>query len=117
MITASTDTLSPQLRAELQALGREGAAARARGRRGEHEARGEVVVGDGDLLATGGAIGGIVTADAPQRHRDLRQQFILQQREGYDGHNRRAGSNKAKAAQRIRRQRRRANARTRAQVS
>ena len=55
--------------------------------------------------------------DAAQRHRALRQQFIAQEREGYDGHGRRPGGQVSKAELRRRRQRRRSNARLRDQAT
>ena len=55
--------------------------------------------------------------DAEARWRELRQQFILQQREGYDGHNRRAGNAKAKAELRRRRARQKAKQRARATMA
>ena len=52
--------------------------------------------------------------DAEARHRELRRQFKEWERSvAYDGHGRHAGSAKAKAAQRIRCQRRRSAERVR----
>ena len=55
--------------------------------------------------------------DAAERHRALRAQWIEQQRQNGDGHNRRSTAGASMADLRRRRQRRRAAARLRAQAS